>query len=507
MGSFFVVVLAAFAAVGSFLFGYDQGVMTNVIASPHFLNYFDTSPESDIVGAMNSTFSGGAAVGALCGGYITEVLGRKWTIVGGATVATVGAILQAAAQSLPMMLVGRIISGWAIGLLSMVIPMYQAECAPPAKRGLIVGTAQFMIGLGTITAAWVGYGCNRTSDTSAFQWRFPLAFQCIPSAVLMVGMPFFPESPRHLIRMGKFDQGMAVLRKLHTSGESTDWVENEFHEIKTAIDKENEVTIPTLKAICVIPQWRKRFIIAFLMQFFGQCTGINVFNYYQTIMYRNLGIHGDNITLLSCFYNMAGTLSILVFINFAIDRVGRRMPLLIGCVAISLFLLLEAIVTSQNTDGNHKGLSGLGILWMWLHCCFFSASFGPICWAYMSELLPTQIRATGSAICVGIGLWAVNVMWSQVSPKALGKIGWKYYFVFLAINVCVTFPVMWKWFVETKGVPLEEIDNLFGGPVDLSRWSNAAPAAAEKAALEHTEELAKGDVTVEAAAADVTKED
>lgn len=302
-------------------------------------------------------------------------------------------------------------------------------------------------------------------------------------------MPFLPESPRHLIRRGKYDEGMAVLRKLHTAGNGEGWVESEFHEIKTSIDKENEVSISTLKALAVIPQWRKRFIIAFLMQFFGQCTGINVFSYYQTIMYRNLGIHGDNITLFSCFYNIVGNLSVLFFICFAVDRVGRRMPLLIGGVAVALLLTLEAVTTSQNTKGDHKALAGLGITWMWLHNIFFSASFGPVCWTYMSELLPTQIRATGSSICVGIGLWAVNVMWSQVSPKALHKIGWKYYFVFAAINFGLTLPVIWKYFVETKGIPLEEIDTLFGGPVDLSPWSTVRPEEPEKLPHVHTEEV------------------
>ncbi|KAI5286130.1 hypothetical protein KEM54_000035, partial [Ascosphaera aggregata] len=149
MGKGYVICLAIFAATGSFLFGYDSGVMTNVIASPDFLEYFDTDPDSDIIGALNSTFSGGvvaAAIGALVAGTLSDIFGRKYTIQIGATIATVGAILQAAAVQLSMLLVGRIISGLAIGVLSMVIPVYQTECAHPDNRGLIVGIAQQMIG-------------------------------------------------------------------------------------------------------------------------------------------------------------------------------------------------------------------------------------------------------------------------------------------------------------------------------------------------------------------------
>jgi MFS family permease len=119
MGQFYNISLAAFAAIGSFLFGYDSGVMTDVIASEHFLNFFDTTSTSSIIGAINSTFNGGAVFGALFGGVIMDKYGRRGTILVGAVIGTVGAILQAAAYHLAMMLVGRIIAGFAVGLLSM----------------------------------------------------------------------------------------------------------------------------------------------------------------------------------------------------------------------------------------------------------------------------------------------------------------------------------------------------------------------------------------------------
>ncbi|KAF9635410.1 putative mfs sugar transporter protein [Lasiodiplodia theobromae] len=135
MGLWFNISLAVFAATGSFLFGYDSGVMTDVIQSPHFLDFFDTTKTSPIIGAINSTFSGGAVFGSLMGGLTMDRFGRKGTIIIGATIACVGAILQCAAMHLAMMLVGRIMAGWAVGLLSMSVPVYQSECAHPEKRG------------------------------------------------------------------------------------------------------------------------------------------------------------------------------------------------------------------------------------------------------------------------------------------------------------------------------------------------------------------------------------
>jgi MFS family permease len=119
----------------SFLFGYDMGVMTDVIQSPHFLAFFNTNDKDPVVGAIVSTFSGGAVFGALFGGVIMDRVGRKPTVQFGALVCLLGAILQAAAMNLGMMLLGRIIAGMAVGLMSMAVPVYQSECAPPEVRG------------------------------------------------------------------------------------------------------------------------------------------------------------------------------------------------------------------------------------------------------------------------------------------------------------------------------------------------------------------------------------
>lgn len=414
-------------------------------------------------------------------------LGRKKPISFGAFIGFVGAVIQCASQSLAMMLVGRIIAGWAVGLLSMSVPVYQAECAHPKSRGLIIGLSQQMIGIGFIVSGWVGYGCNHASDTSTFQWRFPLGFQCLPAGLLCVGMPFFPESPRYLIRVDKFDEAMAALRKLHYDGTNEDWINVEFNEIKAAADAEKSVEHNPWISMFTVPQWRRRLALGAAIQAFTQTTGTNVINYYQTVMYRNLGIKGDNITLIACFYNMIGPITNVFFITLLIDRVGRRRPLMFGCISIAMCLLLEAVVDSQNVDGNKKGLSGLGILFIWLVSIFFSLSFGPISWTYMSEVIPSQIRGTGSAFATGIGNWGVGVMWSQVSPKGLGKLGWKYYFVFFSFNVAVTLPCLYFFFPETKQKTLEEIDELFGGRVDAHGHTHAITPP-EKDTVEHVQE-------------------
>ncbi|OJD40527.1 mfs sugar transporter [Diplodia corticola] len=462
MGLWFNISLAVFAATGSFLFGYDSGVMTDVIQSPHFLNFFDTTKTSPIIGAINSTFSGGAVFGSLTGGLTMDRFGRKGTIIIGATVACIGAILQSAAMHLAMMLVGRILAGWAVGILSMSVPVYQSECAHPAKRGLIVGIAQQMIGVGFIVSTWVGYGSHHVPSTSSFSWRFPLAFQAIPCVLLMCGMPFFPESPRHLLETDRDEEAMRVLRKLHYNGENEEWINREFHEIKTTILAEKAITAPGWRVMFTVKQWRIRLMHATAVQVFTQMTGINVINYYQTIMYENLGIEGSRNLLVTGIYNCVGPLCNLVFITFFLDRFGRKKPLIFGSAAITLALICEAILNAKNPNARSEGLSIGGVFFIFLVTCIFSFSFGPISWTYASEIMPMQIRARGSAFATGIGNWLVSTIWSQVSPIGLGAIGWKFYFVFIAWNIVVTLPCIIIFFKETKQLSLEEIDLLFG---------------------------------------------
>ncbi|KAK6606494.1 hypothetical protein H4I96_04956 [Botrytis cinerea] len=444
MGKFFNISLAVFASTGSFLFGYDAGVMTDVIASQNFLTFFNTTQDSSIIGAINSTFNGGAVFGALQGGLTMDRYGRKITIFMGALICLVGAVLQTAAQNLAMILVGRIFTGWAVGLLSMAVPVYNAECADPKIRGLIVGLSQQMIGVGFIVSTWVGYGCGVTKD-SPIQWRVPLAVQMIPCLILASGILFFPESPRHLMETDREDQALAILRKLHFNGSNDEFIVKEFNEIKETIAAEKAVTVPGWRVMFTVPQWRTRLGHGVAVQAFTQFTGINVIGYYQNTMYKALGITGNKALLVSGIYNCMGPLGNLVFITFMIDRVGRRKPLLWGTVGITIALVCQSIINSRIDPENAQ------------------------------RVMPMQIRARGNAFATGIGNWLVATFWAQVSPQALKALTWKFYFLFAAWNVVVTIPIVFFFFKETKQLSLEEIDLLFGDralgtlPDDISK--------------------------------------
>lgn len=152
----------------------------------------------------------------------------------------------------------------------------------------------------------------------------------------------------------------------------------------------------------------------------------------------------------------------LIFIVFILDRVGRRKPLLLGTIGITCALICEGVINSQNPEGTRHSLSIAGVFFLFLVSAIFSWSFGPISWVYMSEVMPMQIRARGNAFATGIGNWLVATLFAQVSPLGLEKMGYKFYFIFVAFNIVITFPVIFFFFKETNQVSLEDIDLLFG---------------------------------------------
>lgn len=312
----------------------------------------------------------------------------------------------------------------------------------------MVGITQQMIGVGFIVSTWVGYGSAQVPKTSSFSWRFPLAFQTVPCCIIILGLLFFPESPRQLIEKGKEEEGMRVvslakihhmkkltglqLQRLHFNGRNGEWCQNEFDEIKATIAAEREITVPGWLPMFTVKPWRARLVQAILVQVFTQFSGINVIGYYQTIMYENLGITGNRNLLVTGIYNCIGPLAskyslneakctkanqslYLIFILFILDRVGRKKPLLFGTIGITVALICEAAIGSRVKPGvENKGLQYGGVFFLFAVSVIFSLSFGPgksliinlylstalmqpVSWVYMSEVMPMQIRARGSA--------------------------------------------------------------------------------------------------------------
>lgn len=232
--------------------------------------------------------------------------------------------------------IGRIIAGFAIGMLSATIPNYCAEVAPPTIRGLLAGMQQWMLGLGFVCAQWVGYGSSLVD--SPFSWRFPLSFQVIPAFVAVCGTWFLPESPRHLAERGKESQAYAVLGRLHSDPVAVD---AEYRRIQETLSAERRSSFSWSDMFQRRPL-RKRLLLACGIQLFTQTSGINVINYYGPRIYSLLGFGTSRSLLIIGIYGALAQVYNTICIA-VVDRVGRR-KLLIPSMVVSLALSLAGIL-------------------------------------------------------------------------------------------------------------------------------------------------------------------
>ncbi|KAL5342200.1 general substrate transporter [Aspergillus crustosus] len=480
MLSFKTVFSAVFLAVGGFLFGYDSGIITSTISLDTFKDYFG-NPSSTVTGGIVSSFQGGAILGTMINMVAADWLGRKMTILVGAVISVLGCVLQAGAVNMVMLIIGRFIAGVAVGMLTSTIPMYAAELSEPKWRASLSGLLQWMLSWGFLVAQWLGYGCS--FSTNEFSWRFPLAFQNLPGLVLVAGIWFLDESPRWLMEKDRHEEAKAVLTRLR-AGESPDMIELEFREIRDVIIADRAAGNTSWKTIITKPSWRRRLILGCGVQALGPLSGINVINYYGPRIYEILGI--DNQTSLMII-GISGALSIVYCTIglYLVDKVGRVKPLIFSAFFLSASLLINA-VQAQYMDSNNTNQLRSMVAMNFVFSLFYTP-LGIISWVYPAEIFPIEVRALGNALTTFTN-WTVNLVFAQFTPNALDSVGFKYFYVFFALNL-IAATCYYFFYPETKGRTLEQIDELFGDQLvpHALEDPDAANAAMEKERAMHVE--------------------
>ncbi|KAF1989064.1 MFS transporter [Aulographum hederae CBS 113979] len=462
MGRGYTIGCAVFATVGSLIYGYDSGIISTTLGQKSFPRYFNY-PSDDLTGAIVSTYSGGQGIGNLVGGYLGDRLGRKRTIWLAATLALVGAILQTAATHIAMLMVGRVVAGFAIGLVYAVSSIYNAEISPPRIRGMLVGLQTQLISSGYALANWIGVFCSFASGDTA--WRLPLGIQCIPAIILIVGLFKLPESPRWLIQVGRYDEARAVLERLHGGDDGepeADFAQREFEQVKQQLDYEREVSIKSFWDLFTKKSNRRRLALGVMLMIFLQTSGINVVNYYQTSIFAGVGVEGRDVLWLSAGYGMMGPIANAICLLY-VDRVGRKKPLAWSCVALCINMILILVFTKEYAGSSNEVGQGFTIAWLFLFSVLFSLGFNALQLVYVSEIFPMGLRSKATAICAFFGT-GVGLLFNQISPRAFDAIGYKYYAVFIACDA-VAAASFFLFYPETKGKSLEEIAEIFGDSV------------------------------------------
>ncbi|KPM34092.1 hypothetical protein AK830_g12482 [Neonectria ditissima] len=456
--------VSVFASLGSLLYGYDLGVIAEAIASENFKLTFGDDP--DEVGAVVSIFTGGAFFGAMFAGPTGDRLGRKYTILIGACVFLVGGALQTGAQNIKYLYSGRCLAGVGVGFLTMIVPLYQAELCHPSIRGRVTALQQFMLGVGSLAAAWISYGAYIGFEPSdSRQWRVSLGIQLVPAGILALLILLFPESPRWLIDNGRVEEGLKTLARLHANGDVDDaWVRAEFDQIQDTITVEHEHEAKSYSELFTDRSSFRRLFLACALQASVQMTGVSAIQYYSVAIYEKIGISGTDTLRYQAISSV-----IALFAQFLcmmlIDRFGRRWPLILGnlgncaCFVVATVLLARFPPTPENQ--NHAAAWGF-IAMTWLYNFSFSATCGPLSWIIPAEIFDTKTRAKGVSIATMLS-FAFNTMIGQTTSVALDDehgIGWRWYILFIVCNFTNAL-FFWAVLPETAKRPLEEMRYLF----------------------------------------------
>lgn len=356
--------LVAFSsAIGGFLFGYDIGVVSQVLSMDSFGVYFGTIQilqngtlvknevlQASLEGWVTFMFLIGAVVGALVVSVMADYLGRRWSIIFGGGIFTIGGFLQSLAHTELVFYGGRVVSGFGIGILSAVVPMYISETSPTEIRGRMITIQQFMTSLGILVASIINAIIILNVDNnSELEWRMAVAVQIIHGVLLMIMMFFMPYSPRWLSNRGRNIEATAIIARLRDSSIDSDLVQTEINEIKSSIEMERQVGSASWSELL-----RKgifnRVLIGMTLQFWQQWTGINVILYYQNSLFTSMGIDKKAAAIPFPIANNFVNFMAVFPGMFLVECLGRRKLLIYGGIGIALaHVLLLLFVKGSHT--------------------------------------------------------------------------------------------------------------------------------------------------------------
>ncbi|ORX95957.1 sugar transporter [Basidiobolus meristosporus CBS 931.73] len=447
----YAYIAAGIASIGGLLFGYDVGVISGVLDMEAFNTQFPYSSAFS-KGFIVSSLTLGCFVGSLAAYYIADFYGRRFSIICGGILFAIGGVVQASAFSLGQIYAGRILSGLAIGVLSMAVPLYQSEIAPKHIRGSLVGFHQLAITFGILVSFFVNYGSSFLEGN--ITWRLPLAIQITPAIVLLFSMSFLPKTPRWLVSQGRKDEAMCVLRKVCNNPE------DEFMEIELNIQFEREIG-PGSWYELFEPNLFVRLLIGVSIQAFQQLTGINAIMYYAPSIFHSFGIDDSGARLLATAINGVVNFVFTIPCVIFLDKLGRRPLLLAGSVVMSVAMGVLAVIFAvyTPTDSERQNYSYVCLAIIFCFVAFFAFTWGPIGWVYPSEIYPNRVRAKCLSITT-VTNWTFNFLVGLVVPKLMESIKWGLYGVFAVFGV-IMFINVFFFVPETKGLSLEEIDQMF----------------------------------------------
>lgn len=432
-----IYLIATASALSGLLFGYDVGIIASAIL--FIKKEFILSDQ--YIGLLVSAVPLGALLASLASGRLSDSIGRKKSLLLSAVLFALGSLFCMLAANIEALMVGRVLLGIAIGIGSCISPVYTSELAQENQRGWLVTTYVVMIQFGIFVSFLVGYLFSFNSA-----WRGMLGLGIVPALLLAMAAFVLPESPRWLVVRGKREKALGIFSRVYGK-ERADY---HVRELESVLSREKISTSWMFQ-----PRFIKVILIGAAVSFFTQTVGINALNYYGPMIFQTTGFSTPQMaTFMTMLMGLVLTLSTIGALFF-IDKLGRRLPLLVSTAGILCSLLLIACAFQFVKNPFWVGwLMFIGtVLFMLSH----GLGIGPACFLIPSEIFPARVRGFGMGVSVACN-WGANVAVAYWVPIGLSTLGASnLFFIFFFITV-VGWIVFYRYVPETKNVSLEVIE-------------------------------------------------
>ncbi|KAI0469023.1 hexose transporter [Xylaria cf. heliscus] len=478
-------------SMGGLIFGYDTGQISGFLEMPDFQRRFG-EPSDDGNGKITYTFSPvrsglivgllsiGTLVGALIAAPIADKIGRRLSVSLWCAVVSIGFVIQISSfYAYEQIIVGRLVAGFGVGALSLLVPMFQAETAPPWIRGALVCAYQLFITLGIFLAAVFNLGTYNHLKGSSASWRIIIGLGWVFTIGLGLGILAFSETPRFAYRQGRVDEAREILMRVYDAPANHWAIHTQMEEIESKLRAESQATTGFIGGYVEMfkaPRMAYRIALGVGLQMFQQLTGANYFFYYGTTIFQSVQISSFITQVILNTINFAVT-----FIGlYLVEHYGRRKSLIVGSIWMFICFLIFASVGHFLLDiQDPKSTPTAGIVLIVFAAIFvlgFATTWGPMVWTLIAEIYPSKYRARAMALATASN-WIWNFLIAFFTPFITKDIDFRYGYVFAATNV-VGGLIVYFFCMEGQGRTLEEIDTMYVehvNPRKSAKWIAPPP--------------------------------
>ncbi|HMQ49461.1 MAG TPA: sugar porter family MFS transporter [Saprospiraceae bacterium] len=430
-----VVFWSITVALGGFLFGFD----TAVISGAEQAIQLQWGLSDAMVGQMVAMALYGTVIGALLGGIPADRIGRKRSLFWIAVLYLASAAGSALAPEVYSLMFFRFIGGLGVGASSVIAPMYISEIAPTEQRGQLTALFQFNIVLGILIAYVSNYLIG------GGDWRLMLGIEVIPAIGFVVMILFVPRSPRWLVvKRGLVDEARKVLEMINPA----------TADAALAAIRESDHHVATRQsgfAAFVSGRFNFPILLAFLIAFFNQLSGINAVIYYAPRIFKEAGMEESSALLSSAGIGLINLVFTMLGLAL-IDKMGRRFLMFIGSFGYIISLTCVAAAFFIESSNSY-----FIMFFLFAFIAAHAIGQGAVIWVFITEIFPNEVRSYGNSLGCGTH-WVFAALIAGIFPFLAGKIGQEYIFGFFAFMMVLQLLFVWRMMPETKGISLEELE-------------------------------------------------